>query len=885
MSNQSSTSVKRRFRPLSSIGAKITVILLVMGAASAGVAMMVSVVFDRVVSDMEYLTQDMLPQLEVSSQVTRIANETKQLMNKALLATSPDDLDEIQDDVARLGVQLNDLASQVPDDTRAALEQDVQNTTDRLTNLVAARKGVLRNNAWIDTRNDEFHHYSSAFQVRLAEVADDAYYNLALRGEETMTTVNETLTDPVERQFRALQLLLHVRAEINLLSGMTLAMGTIRDQATLSILGDIAQAARGDLSDFSAELAASDAVDIDMSVVRAAAELFERASQPQVVQTVALRQDVLGARQDADKHLGTAVDDMVLSLTIAADDAATGNAEAIQSLLDTDFAFLNSLLDLNSLVSTFKIAALDVVAAHGVEETQVAAVPFLKAAEEMRAFIDLADGAFGAELSAMIALADSETGLLAFRNAAHAADSQALKEAVATQDAVLVIATLATMLSAENRTEIATMANGLFAETSAAQDRMYLMMGLSAGILLLALIINRVLILGPLRAVSITTERLASGDLSPVSGFDRASDEIFRIAKALSVFRDGLVEKNELTLRTTKQDAAHKEEQDTAVTAIGAGLSRLAKGDLTSPIREDMRGGYAILRDDFNVTIDTLRETVTMTIEAVSGIRGGAAEISSAASDLSHRTENQAATLEQTAAALDMMASGVRSAADKARKVRESVQQAETEAEISETVVQNAVKSINDIAKSSIEVAKIISVIDDIAFQTNLLALNAGVEAARAGAAGKGFAVVASEVRTLAQRTSEAATEIKTLIDSSARQVDNGVALVGNAGAALHSALERFGQISELVTQIAETASEQATGLDEINIGMTQLDQATQQNASMVEEATASSNVLDGDAQRLSEIVGHFDIGQTGHSKPWQAPATDGCHARKVVNG
>ena len=252
--------------------------------------------------------------------------------------------------------------------------------------------------------------------------------------------------------------------------------------------------------------------------------------------------------------------------------------------------------------------------------------------------------------------------------------------------------------------------------------------------------------------------------------------------------------------------------------------------------------------------------TVVEVINSASSIRNGAAEISQASDDLSHRTESQAATLEQTAAALDEMTASVKSAAEGAKSVEETMKKARLEAVDSGSVVENAVAAMTEIEGSASHISQIIGVIDDIAFQTNLLALNAGVEAARAGEAGRGFAVVASEVRALAQRSSEAAMEIKNLIGNSSKQVERGVELVGKAGEALNSIVDQVTNISQMVSEIADGASEQSTGLGEINIGVTQLDQVTQQNAAMVEEATASSHMLNSDAEKLSELVARFRV-------------------------
>jgi methyl-accepting chemotaxis protein len=281
---------------------------------------------------------------------------------------------------------------------------------------------------------------------------------------------------------------------------------------------------------------------------------------------------------------------------------------------------------------------------------------------------------------------------------------------------------------------------------------------------------------------------------------------------------------------------------------------------LTHHISTPFEGDYDKLRQNYNLSITNLHDTLGSVVQRANDIRGRANDMSNASDDLSRRTENQAATLEETAAALDQLTASVKSAAEGARKVESVVTDARRDAQASEPVVQNAVNAMNEIETSSEEISKIIGVIDDIAFQTNLLALNAGVEAARAGEAGRGFAVVASEVRALAQRSSDAARQIKTLIAESAGQVSQGVDLVGQAGTVLTKIAGHVGHISDLMSDIASGAEEQSVGLGEINIGVTQLDKVTQQNASMVEQQTANSHALNGNAGQLGQLMERFKM-------------------------
>ena len=306
----------------------------------------------------------------------------------------------------------------------------------------------------------------------------------------------------------------------------------------------------------------------------------------------------------------------------------------------------------------------------------------------------------------------------------------------------------------------------------------------------------------------------------------------------------------------------HSAQEGQALVArhLGDGLTALALGDLTHRITAPFPPQYEPLRHNFNTALDRLSEAIVEVISVTAGIRNDAAELNAAAEDLSRRTEGQAATLEETAAALDELTASVRSAAESAASADQSARAAHREAEESGRVVTDAVEAMGQIETSSKQISRIIGVIDEIAFQTNLLALNAGVEAARAGEAGRGFAVVASEVRALAQRSSEAAREIKALISASSRQVENGVTLVGQAGGTLRAIVAGVTNIAERVAALAQSSREQATGITEINSGVTMLDQVTQQNAAMVEESTAASNSLHRAAESLASLMQRFRL-------------------------
>jgi len=306
--------------------------------------------------------------------------------------------------------------------------------------------------------------------------------------------------------------------------------------------------------------------------------------------------------------------------------------------------------------------------------------------------------------------------------------------------------------------------------------------------------------------------------------------------------------------------------QLTAVNALGLGVEKLVEGDLISRVREDAFPAEARkIPSDFNAAVENLQQTLAGVLGAARGLRAGCGEISAAADDLAQRTERQAAGLERTAAALDQITATVKKSSDNAEKARGVTQSAKSNAEKSGQVVREAVEAMGGIEKSSQSITQIIGVIDEIAFQTNLLALNAGVEAARAGDAGRGFAVVAQEVRALAQRSADAAKEIKGLIRASSEQVGKGVKLVGETGQTLDQILGQVIEINDLVGEIAASSKEQAGGLAEVNAAVNQMGQVIHQNGTMVQQSAAAAGALAVEAEDLERLVGGFQLGAQVH--------------------
>ncbi|MEM6909191.1 MAG: methyl-accepting chemotaxis protein [Pseudomonadota bacterium] len=369
-----------------------------------------------------------------------------------------------------------------------------------------------------------------------------------------------------------------------------------------------------------------------------------------------------------------------------------------------------------------------------------------------------------------------------------------------------------------------------------------------------AFVLFRRTVLNPLEKTASTMERMANGDLNIGRRKSDRNDEIGTMSAAIEKFRVALL-----------ADREREAKQQHVVDTVSNALERLAAGDLTTRIEEKFEGAQDKVRISYNDSIGKLAKMFGDVRTSALGVKTGSSEIRAATEDLSNRNEQQAASLEETAASMQQVTSLVRQSAASAKEAQQAMSETHENATTGGDVVKRAVTAMSAIEKSSAEITQIIDVIDGIAFQTNLLALNAGVEAARAGEAGKGFAVVANEVRALAQRSAEAAQNIKQLIHNSTQHVDDGVGLVGETGSLLGEIVTQIGAVTSQINEIAEMAANQADNLEQVNTSVGSMDQMTQQNAAMVEQSTAAARNLSDEAERMSQLVQQFQFAQEQH--------------------
>lgn len=361
----------------------------------------------------------------------------------------------------------------------------------------------------------------------------------------------------------------------------------------------------------------------------------------------------------------------------------------------------------------------------------------------------------------------------------------------------------------------------------------------------------------PMAELTDVMKKLADGDVGIAVPFAGRKDEAGHMAAAVEFFKDQAVKR--LKKKAEEAEAMKVWQQEDE--AISSALGRLAEGDLVYRIGTAFTTNSEKTRNDFNRAVEKLQEMVRSVRARTRAIQAGTAEISFAADELSQRTEQQASAFEEATVSLEQITQTVKSTAQGAMHAHEVVSSAKLDADASGQVVRQAIAAMGEIETSSRQIGQIIGVVDEIAFQTNLLALNAGVEAARAGDAGRGFAVVASEVRSLAQRSAEAAKEIKGLISTSTTQVSKGVDLVDATGKALSRIFEKVAELDSVVSTIARGAQEEATALQQVNIASNEMDRITQQNTAMVEETTAATHVLRQESEELVRAISCFNIG------------------------
>lgn len=896
----------------SSIATKLALIMLAMAATTAAAVIVAYLVFQSIGNNLHVLTTENVPQLRDTTQVILAAGRLKDGLTEVLLTESESTLRETESRMVEDLLQTIEMINVLEDAAKTEMLSSFLDVQEDFHELVEARSEEFGNRAEIQDSIQSLKALSGAASNQIDILMDDAFFNLSIGSEDTIETVDETLSKLVEEDFTALQITLQIRAEVNLLSGISLAKSETSDSEMNATLGDLGQDSVGRLTTLMSQASEHSLTKSYSSELVETLAFFKEINTPGYYFDSQVKNRSLSVRQSSDLLLTSAVDGFLSSMAIDVADASDQNGVAIRTLLESEVKRIRDLAVLSSGMDS--VIALTLSGAVAPDEAAMTIVQeqLTAAAHGLNGLADVAGPDLILALERVTAEADPVTGMVALARKVYQSHARASEISASAVKDVHVISESAAAYGASALEGVKNSGASLETEISQAQSNLQTIAIVSFGLFLLTQLMTYLSIIRPLARVTRRTETLAEGDLTLAPELDHYHGEIGRLVRALSVFREGLakkiqlekdekaqrkqreedalkaesdrhaleqreremleetdrkqreaeetqrLERDELRLKAEKEQQERKEEQDLVVRALAGGLKKLADGDLNAMIESEFAQGYEQLRLDFNNAIGTLDQVILRISECTENISSESTSISKAAEELAKRTERSAATLEETASALEELTVSVNAAADGASSANQVVKAASDNAIKSEEVVRNTVLAMGKIEESSGQISKITSVIDDIAFQTNLLALNAGVEAARAGESGRGFAVVASEVRALAQRSSEAARQISDLILHSGDQVKTGVDLVAQTGTALKEIISSVGDISHHVSEIAVSAKEQSNGLSEINTAMAQLDQATQQNAAMFEETTAANQALAQETNVLSEAVDVF---------------------------
>jgi len=716
---------RKGFGLLRSIRAKMGMILFVIGASFGIFAYMIHSVLSEIDRDMSELNVDNLPDLELASEISLAAAQAKNSMLALMSAEDMGAVDAAVSSADAVSQQLAQLIDNLDPEMQPAFETQATEVADALTDLAAARRVTLQSDAQIETEVANFHSINNELRDVMTELAQAASVELNKGAVNTYNAIDNSLKVLVERDFHNLELLLEARAELNLLAGTAVAFGGTKDPETLASLQELADSSDARLLEIADEIELNAPEMMDVTLIHGAIFTLQSVIAQSLFPSESLRRAAMKARADTDRFIVMAIDAQLHKLSVSAARASKENGQALRELMKNEVGFLNTLMEISQNVNSFQVAALDALTAPDAQHVKDAAFDMSSATLNLSFYEEFQDTRVVDLLERISAFAAEDTGLAALRLNALNARAAADEATHTTETMVLGIADRASAFATQTLGSIRGMANEISAEVDLANRNMMVLLAVAGGVFLAALLLIQLLILRPLNRISASTEALAEGDRSPITGFERTSTEIYRIARSLSVFRDGIVEKEKMEEAASEERAQRRAVQDKAVDALGTGLARLSEGDLTAHISDELGEGYDRLRIDFNRTLDTLNDTVGQVINTSSSIRNGASEISQASQDLSHRTESQAATLEETAAALDEMTASVTSAATGARDVERTTNEARAEAEASGEIVRNAVSAMTEIEQSSGKIAQIISVIDDTAFTSSRRAISA----------------------------------------------------------------------------------------------------------------------------------------------------------------
>jgi len=782
----------------------------------------------------------------------------------------------------------------------AAVEAPAQSLGVNLRALASAIEERAMVRGSLEAKLEDLNRSHANVGEKLMPVVDNSYLDVVNAAEDVGRTADKIVKSLVNDGLQVMQAIVDIGAETNLVTGLLTAGTLTSSPSILTLLEDRFTSSALRVQKLLAKLPVDPKFDdlrkrvaeiVQLAAFKSASADDDSKSAAAGDGDMARLQNVFRVHGRLANVLIALVDDLNFDLLTQSDDAIKQSSKVIKGLVTNQIAGLRNALDIAA--QTHLVAS--VLSESAVAKDAAALVPFQ---DRFKASSDLLVKLSGAVHDEQIKTAIAD--LLALGRGDESVSALRGKELAATQRADATIEE-----NARIQRELDQAVSNLVGEIEGRMhrgigqltdkldhDRILLIIAAVLSLLVsgaIAVLYVQRNLLRRLCAIRDAMRSLSAGDthLDVPAAEDR--DEIGEMARAVRVFRDGAVARERLEgeaaeqrrstadtqarvaeeqRRSLEEQRRSAHEQAYVVKALKAGLGKLSGGDLTFRLIDEFPPAYLEIKEEFNLTMSHLRETIQVLAESTREVSSASTEISNSTADLSQRAEEQAATLEQTSASLEEISAAARKTAQNAQHASTSAGKARDSTSSNGQVVAKAVKAMARIEETSGKISDIIGVIDEIARQTNLLALNAAVEAARAGDAGRSFAVVASEVRSLAQRSAQAAKDIKQLLTSSAAQVRDGVDLVNTAGAALGEILGSIDTVANIVADIAAASAAQTSGLEQVNKALAQMDDVTQQNATLVEANAETAKVLDQQAQAMNERVSLFRLEEQRPGRP-----------------
>jgi methyl-accepting chemotaxis protein len=907
-------------KAIGSIAVKMGIAILALAGTTTAAILISTSLISTITDEVDALVEENLPPLEAAMQISDAVLKFKDVTNSLIASSSLISFPTHRDNMNKAAQELREAAQAIPSDEHPNLNLSVAALLSDTRQLITYKELALSSNSDNFKLMAALNGLSHDVSGDLTKINKSASFRLMIATGEAIQATQIGVDALIDANMGGLATLHELKASAEHAASTTLAYADIADPNNLAALASKKLSLKT-IKDLERTVNRIGIINGDVPALAASKELLGHLLEIHTTNGSVSSQQRETLLQAQAKFADT-TKAIIANETQHLDDAAKKflreNDAIIKNLTEVKFAEIRSVDSLNIAIKSALLKLQQGASSLNPGYIQALQFELLQDHKDIQNSLDLVANETADKVRQILTATDPETGALGTRLQAINAQATSRIKATHLIEDLLTISHEVSDISSESLAAITEAGSIVVTHAHDASATMKSISLIAIVAVTAALLMIHFTIVRPLKIVTLSTERLANGDMSELKKTGGTQGEIGRLMSALRVFRNNLLEKErmdaeaveraenerlaeiaaakrakeqeaeeqdrarktaareqELTAAAEREKetaraaaeaerAARHEEQTAIVSALADGLRRLAQGDISQTLDEEFPTGYEQLRSDFNDAVTSLKDVVSKLSETSQAIHSNSKEISHAADDLSVRTERTASTLASSAAALTQLTVSVQSAADGASLANKTVKVAHENAESTNLVVKDAMNAMDAISDSSSKISKIISVIDDIAFQTNLLALNAGVEAARAGEAGKGFAVVASEVRALAQRSSEAAHEINQLISDSGAEVKRGVSLVDRTGEALKSIVSDVTKVAGHMAEIETSATEQSAGISDINLAVADLDQATQQNAAMFEETTAASHSLTQEASTLTSIVAQFKTESTG---------------------